>query len=243
MNDPSHHRLDAIRNLPCRQHGPVDQDHRQSKPPRGDELGLRPFATRVLRNDEADPVRGKQGLVPFDAKRPARDYGFCVGQRQRFGPVHQPHEVVVLWRSGEVRKMLPSDGKKHPRRRLGESRDGCLKVDNVLPVVPVLGYPWRTLKSQERDAGHAAGLNGVSAHLRSERVRSIDDLADSLIPEIARQPLGSTESANAHFQGLVFRPRRAPGVGEDGVHPGFGQGFGQTASLRRAAQKKDACHV
>lgn len=243
MNDPRHHRFEAIGHRPCGQHRPVDQDHRQPQPPRGDQLGFGSLATRILRNDVADAVSGQQCFVIVDREGAARDNRLSVWKGQSLCLVNESQQIVMLRCCRKCRKVLLPDGEKNSRRRDGKSRHRRLKIGDPLPIVSRLGHPGYTLESEKGSTGHPASRYRVAAHLRSERVRRVDDVADALVTQIPRQPIGAAEPADARRQGLLQRLRRAPRIGEDRVHTGFGQGFGQAAALRRAAQKKDACHV
>jgi len=243
MMYPRHDIFDVKGDVARGQNGAVDQDDRQSQPASGNELCPCSFSACILCNDMADAMSGEQRLIFLDREGSARDDRFSLGQRQSVRLVHQPQEIMVLRCRREDRQVLLADSEKDARRLKGQSSDRRRKIGHLQPGISSLRLPGCSLKSQQGNTRHAAGSNGVAAHLCGEGVRGIDDLADAVIAQVPGQPINTSETANPCRQRLFHGPRGTPCIGEDRVHFGVSQSVGKAAGFGRAAQKKDPCHV
>lgn len=243
MMDPRHDIFDVIGDVARGQNGTVDHDNRQSKPTSSNQLCPRSRSARILRNDMADAMIGEQRLIFLGCEGAARDNRFSLGQRQGARLVHQPQEIMVLRCRREDRQILLADSEKDARRLRGQSRNGRRKIGHLQPGIFGLRLPGRSLKRQQTNTCHAAGSNSVAAHLHSEGMRRVDDLADAVIAQIPDQSINAAETTNPCREGLLPGPRGTPRIGEDRVQLGICKSFGQEAGFGRATQKKDPCHV
>ncbi len=230
-------------NLSCGYKGPVDQDHRQAKLPRGDQLGFSPRAASILGNDHLDPVGLQQGPVTCRVKGAAGNDHLRIRQGQRPDRrVHKAQKIVVLTSRRKGGKVLPTDGEEHPPRGSAKDGGGLCKVSNMRPAVAVASRPGRALQRNHGDARDAAGLCGVLADPRGKRVGGVDQMADVLGAQIGHQAIHPAEPADANRQGLRHGGFGPSGIGIDCINARLCQGQRHLRGFGRSAQKKDAWH-
>ncbi len=243
MIQPGHNIFQPVACRAGRHCGPVNHHYRQSKIACSLQLGLRACTTRVLCHDHLDPVLFHQRLIPCHVKRPARDHDVNLGKRQLgVRRVDQTDQKVMLGATGEVPKILLTDGQEHPRWRLWQYVNGTCDVRHMLPSVSGTSLPWRALKCSQRHARFGAGLYGMRAHLRSKRVRCIHNGCDLLGLQIGPEPLHAAKPTHARRQGLHHGRRGASGIGKHGLVATLGQRARQARCFAGAAQNKDAWH-
>ena len=241
MRQPRHH-LDYLRHhMPRGQGGAVNQNDRNLQRAGCLQLGGSTCASGIFGNDMTDFVPDHQGFVSLHLKRPARQNDGAIRQRAGIRGIDQTQQIVVRF-GCKTAEVLFADGEKHVRWGIGQSLNRRVDIGNIDPLIALARNPSRALQGDQGHIGQAAGLNRVSAHLRCERMRRVDDRADAFRPQVIVQSCDTAKATNPDRQGLAHRMIGAPGIREHRIRTRSGQGTGQQAGLGCAAQQKNACH-
>lgn len=223
---------------------PVDHHDRQVQLACGSKFRNGACAPGIFGHQMCDPMALQQVEIACQIERSAGHFYGTVRQWQfRLRRIDQPQQVVMLWFSGKARKVLFSNGKKHPGWRLRQCRNRARNIIDVYPPVALNSLPGRAHKSTKRHIGLGAALQCVAAHLGGKGMGRIDHMTDTLSPEKRGKALGTTKASHPCGQRLRHRVLRAPRVREQRICPGLGQNHGQLRGLAGAAQKKDSRHV
>ena len=243
MTKPRQHLLGAFGARPFRKSGAGNHDHGKPKLARRVDLGARAGAAGIARDQELDATRVHQLAVALKRERPSRDDDFGIGQGQRaIGCIDEAQGIGVLRPGGEGRNMLAADGEEYARAWFGQSSNGGIDVGNLDPVVAVGATPWRALQREQRRACRGAGLDGMPAHLDSERVRRIGHMRDALSLDEVRQSLNVAKAADPRRQRMGKWNLRASGVGIDRVDAFAHEHIRKPVGVSRSAQDEGA-HV
>jgi len=243
MTKPCQHLLSAFGARPFRKSGARDYDHGKPKLARGVDLGARAGAAGIARDQELDATRAHQLAVAFDREGAARDDDVGTEQgRRAIGRIDEAQGIGVLRPGGEGRNMLAADGEEDARALFGQSSNGRIDVGNLDPVIAVGTTPWCTLQREQRRACRGAGLDGMPAHLDSERVRRIGHMRDALSLDEVRQSLNVAKAADPRRQRMGKWNLRASGVGIDRVDAFAQERVREPVGVSRSAQDEGA-HV
>ena len=243
MTEPAQHVVNVPRHVSFRQMRSVDQDNRHSKFARGHKLCPRPVAAGILGDHIVDAMRAQQAQVTLGCEGATCQHELRLRQRQRGGGrINETQQVGVLPPGGKGCEGLFADRQEYAGRRIWQSRNGSLGIAHVLPVFAGFCDPWRALAGDERRSGPGAREDGMTAHLRRKRMRSVDHVSDPLSLEITDEAVDPAETADARRQRLRGGHRRATCIGEGCCDAGIGQLAGDPARLARAAEKEDVCH-
>lgn len=244
MTQPIQNLRDRSHRLSRGQTGPVDQNHRQAKPARGNQFGLGAGAARILGYDMRDVMGTQQGLVAFGREWAARDHGLRIRQGQgAFGRIDQPQQIMVLRLGGEGCKMLLADRQKHPGGQIGQGGDGGFQIGHMLPMVPGTCLPGRTFQPQKRYFRLYAGGNRIFAHPGGKGMRGVDHMADRLGAQIVDQPGHTAKPADPRWQRLGDGGCGSACIGKHRIEPGRVHRTRQLACFGRAAQDEESRHV
>ena len=220
MIKPGHHFSHLCQHAPRGQLWPVDQNDRQAKAARGDQLGLGPRAACVFGNDMADAVGLQQGKVLGRVKGATRQHNRAIGQRRRAGRIDQAQQIVMR-AGGKACKVLLANRQEHPCGLIGQGGDGAVYIVDMGPQITFTRAPSRTLQADQGHAGAGAGLDRIAAHLGGKGVGGIDHRVNLFGAQIGYQPVNAAKAANAGRQGL----------GDGGFAPAESGKFGRLAEL------------
>ena len=132
------------------------------------------------------------------------------GQRTADGRVDDAGEIVVLWRVGEDRQLLPADRQEHAPWIATDGVGRGLRIDHFDPLVSGLSRPRRAAQRSQRNGGLAAGRDGVGRHLVGIGMGRVDDGHDLLVAQMAHESVDSAEApmrvGKACGAGCAVRP-------------------------------------
>lgn len=241
--EPLEHRLHRRNGRPCRQYGPLDQDHGASQLPRGIQFGPPAAAAGVLRDEQGDRVLLHQRQVPFERKGAAIDHNNTLLRRETHPGIDHPQQPPVLpARLQKGGDLLPPDRQKDPLRCFGQCRNCRGNVGHRVPTIARLWLPRGTLQRNEWNSGGSARGNGVAAHLSGKRVGGIDHVGDALFPQVSDQSLHSPKTTDPGGERLGDRLGCTTGIGKDCRHASRCQRTREQARLYGTAQQQDSQH-
>ena len=241
MIEPRHAFLDIGGAGHIGQRRAAQHDHRDAECARRGNFPIGGGPAAVLGDNGIDAMFPQQFAVVRFAERTARhDVVRMRYIQRRHDRLDATHEIMMLWGGSEWRDLLPADREKHPPRTLPERRHRCCGIGNFGPAVAGNRDPWRAPQREQRNAGSAGSLRGVTRDDRRIGVGGVDQRADFFGPQIIRQPAGATKPAAAHRHPVRSRHNSASGERErHGVFSSGGQVFGQAARLQSAAEDED----
>ena len=243
MTKPVHHSMHTRRNLPCRQSGAVDHDDRQPQHTGRMDFGHGPETPAVFCNNSVYLVRPEHVKILRSLKWAARNNRGNMRQRQRsLRRVDQTQQIMVLWLRGELGQMLAPYCQKDPHSLSRQRTRRAFDIWHRSPPIPDIGLPCRSLQRNQRHASLRSGLHSVGTHLGSERVRRIDQMADTLRPQIFCQPSYSAKSSRSCWQRLDLWMCHPASIRQNSGQPGQIHSLGKRAGLGRSAQNKDIRH-
>ena len=240
MTQPCQHLGHRGHDLPRWQFRSIKQNYGQAQSARGKDLSLCPAATGIFRNDMADTMIAQQGGITCQIKRSSRDKDRAVGQRQCFGRIDKPDQIMMLRLGGKVTEVLLADRQKYPRRGIRQSGQGRCHIRHMNPDIPRLCAPRRTLQPDQRYICSQTGLNRISAHLGGKGMGCIDNLCDTICPQIGNQTRDPAKAPNPHGQRLRHRLGCAPGIGKHRIHATLCQNGGKVGRFGGSAQQEKA---
>ena len=244
MSQPVHDSLYTMPDRPGRYSGSVDQDYGQPQNPRGIKLGAGTCASSIFGDDMRDGVRAQQGEVFGLSKRPACNYGLSSWQRQgRVGGINQPQQIEMLAFMAERAECLFADSQKHAGRAVWQSLHRRFGIGHGQPCIVRPCPPCRTFQRAQRHIGHAAGSNGIGAHLRGKGMGRVDNMGNVFGPQIGGQSCHAAKTANPRWQGLAYGRSRASGIGKNGISSAISQNACHLRGFTCATQQKDTWHV
>ena len=183
----------------------------------------------------------QQRKVAVDRERSTRQHDLGVRQRQRrLGRIDQAQQIEVLRPCRERVEMLPPNGEKNSRRVIRQRSSRALDISDMLPFVAGRCLPRLAQISNQRRGRFCAGRHGVAADLARERMRGVDHMGHTFLPDIFGEPVDAAKAADPRRQGLRNRRRGATSVGVDSRYPGSRKRAADLAGFHRAAQEKDA---
>lgn len=243
MSEKCHDLPNGLRDRAAGQAWPVDQDDRKPEDARGVQLCPRAAAAGVLGNDKVDAMFPEERKVPLKVEGPAGDDGGGIRQRQRIlERIDEPQKIVMLWMSGEDRKVLLADGQENARGQHGKGRRRGRKIGNAGPAVAGRRLPGCALERAKGDARPGAGLDRIQAHPGGERMGGVDHMGDPFRRKEPGKAGGPAKAADPRRQRLGDRRAGPAGVGKDRVDTSLRKMAGKLACFGGAAQKKDARH-
>lgn len=227
------------------QGGSVDHQHWQSKRTRCSQFCRSPGSASVFRHDQINPVRLHQRAVNVGREWAAINNHMRPRQGQRrFGRVHQPQQVEMLWLGRKSGQVLPPDRQHHAPRRACKGRDCARDIGHIVPIIARLCAPRRAAECQTGQRFGGAGCDGIAAHLGGERMRGVNQMRDAFGAQICAQAFDPAKAAQALGQWLAQGALYAPGEREHTVDPGPCHSLAQGAGFGGATKdKKASAHV
>ena len=240
-----HGLFDRLGAVAVRCHRPLDKHDGQAEKACGKDLAIGRLAAGILADDHVDAVFAQKGDLCLHGEGTAGQQVFDArGAHRRIDRVDAAHEIMVLWRGVEKRRLLPADGKEDAARHIAQRCNGLGHGRNARPAVALRLAPADALQPQQRNAGRLARGAGVGGNLPGERVGGVDHEVDGHIAEISRKSVDAAEAAGAHRHGLRRGIERAAGQRQrDGKIGSIGKTACQVARLGGAAQYEDASLV
>lgn len=111
------------------------------------------------------------------------------------------HDVVMCGAVTERSDLLPADGEKDGLCRIAERASGAGEIIDLYPAITVGRAPRRPRVDDEWNVLSSARHARIRGHARSERMRGIDDSRDAVLPQVPRQPVRASESADTMGNG------------------------------------------
>ena len=131
-------------------------------------------------------------------------------------------QISVLRMGGEGFEMQPADTEKHAARRRAEGLRGGRRASSTsIQRSPVARRHGGRSSASSGTLGFGAGGDGVSAHLRRERVGGVDDAIDPFGAQIAGKTLDAAKAADAPRNGRRRRVFGTAGVGQHRIDARF----------------------
>lgn len=243
MIQPLQHLRYAVRFAPGGDHRPLHHHDRQAEQACGVQLGLGAGSAGILGDHDIHFVLAHQRGVCVHVKRATRDddgmpwQGRWAGRR-----IDQPQDVVVLRLGCKLRKVHAAQ-RQHDGLRRPLQRSHCgTDVGHRMPAVAGVWMPRRTRQRQQGYAHVGCCGNGIAAHLRGKWMGGIDQMGDGMYVQIPDQPRHAAKAADAHGDGLWLGLRHTPRIRQNRNVAPFGQGMGQRAGFKGAAEDKDVAH-
>src|SRR5215831_4334658 len=195
-----------------------DHDYRDRESPCGVELGGSTFATGVFGDEHIDLTRLKKraliGEVEWSARSDQLEARRQVLSRRC---LDASHNIEVLRRLLERRKLHASRGEKDAPRRFAESCRCCIDALHHSPLITVARYPRRTSDGEQRHAARASSLNCMQLHPHGEGVGRVDDEIVALLGEKACETFGAAKAASAQSTWKLRRLRGSAGERQSDV--------------------------
>lgn len=212
MTKPAQNRSD-IMGLGARgQGGPVDHDDRNAKRACGKDFGLRAAAARVLGHHAGDAMMAHQRQIARGCERPAIQHHRMIGKRRgRIGRIDQAQQIEMLGIEGKFGQMHSAHGQQDTFARPPQRGARCGNIGHMDPAIARFRLPRRTAQRNQRRSRDLRGVDGIAADLRGKGMGCIDQMADRVIADIARQPAGPAKAANAARKRLWRGPVDASG--------------------------------
>lgn len=197
-------------------------------------------ATCVLGHDKVNPVIAHQCHVTRHIKRPARYHNAEPGEWQRLvRRVDQPQDVMMLGLPREGIQMHPTKRQKNPARRpIQRCRCGSY-IGHPRPAVILCRDPCGSGQSNKGYSGNGCRTDRIAAHPGRERVRGINHMGHAIGYQVTHKPVNTAKSTFPHRNGLRFRDRNPPGIGEDRRLATIGQSLRQRARFGCSAKDED----
>ncbi len=238
--DPCHDGVEIMKRLGFGRGRPAHDDDLNPERARRLDFGIGRAPAAVLGDQRFDPlVAHKRGFVS-ERERPARKDQLAARQRVDLsGPVDRPDEVAMLRRSREGRELQPALRKEDSFWNGSESVDGVIHGLNLDPAIARLACPWRAGEDNQRRPSRPTGRNRIGRHMRSERMRRVDDPADALGLEIGGQTLDAAEASDALGNRRPNRIGRRPRQRQDWLNTGvLSEPPRERVGLRRPAENE-----
>lgn len=244
MIQPLQHLRNAEHFAAVRARGPFHHEDRQAQDARRVEFGVGAPSSRVLGHDDVHPMPAHERQIAAHIEGTARNDHRVLGQWRRLGwRIDQSQDVVMLRLRREFAGMQPADSQQDAFRRPGQGRDGAIDIGHRLPAIAGACLPGGSRQRQQGNTGLLRGGLRMPAHLRGERMRCIDEMGDRVLAQIANEPRDAAEAADPYRDRLRLGLTHAPGIGQNGCLPAFGEAAGQSAGFGRSAQDKDVAHA
>lgn len=241
MIQPRERGFDAGHAIPAESGRPPDQNHRDRKVACGGNFAVGCAAAAVFRHHDIDCVLFQERALRSYIKRPTLEQ--VAGARQHEGRIDRldaADQVIVMRRVIKRRKFLSTEGKEHFARQIAEQLRRLFDVTRFDPVIALNGAPRCTAQCQQRRSGVLRGEARMHRNGRGIGMRGINQGADALVPEVARQTLHSTKAAAAHRDRLRGGGARAPGEREGGCNiRAGGQTLAELACFGGPTQNED----
>lgn len=188
--------------------GRIDHDHRNTLPPRRDQLGGGSGAAAVPGHQGGDVVLAHHVQLAVDRVGTTVQYDDVpCRQRSRRG-VHQTDEIgvpIIARIGGQIHPAGRQENMAFVRQEI-DFPHGASGVGHACPPIPGLRGPFRPAQREEPHPGGLGRANGVRGDGVGKRMRRVDDDVDRLGAQIPHQPVDPAEAANAN---LARRQRRS----------------------------------
>jgi hypothetical protein len=184
--------------------------------------------------EQAEVVRRREGAACLDKDD--------VGQIERvFGQVDEPDDVCMLRRGLQLGEGEAADAAEDFSRRGANRLDGSGHIGREGPIVAGPRLPGGPFNGEKRRAGGRSRFDGVTAHLRGERMRGIHEHIDTFVPQIADEPFSAAEAAASGRDRLGAWRRGSARKGEYGCKTAvLGEQPRKRARFRGASEEKNA---
>ncbi len=243
MIDPAQHRGDVVHLDPVGQRRPIDHHDGQSQGARGNQLGLRAAAARILAHQQIDTFRLQQRVIGLFCERAAINDEPVVRQRDGVvGVIDEAQQIMMLGLRGEGGDVHPPQRQHDAARRPRQCRNRAGDVGYAVPAVALPGRPTGPRQRDVRNTGLLRSSDGVGAHLRSEGMRRVDQMSDARVAKVGGEPCDASEAADAHRNRLHLGRLHATGIAESRADATFRQRSCEGARFGRTAEDQDVRH-
>jgi hypothetical protein len=230
MIAPSEGFFDSVDRRRVRQGGTLNHHHWDLKRPRRGDLAVASVTAAIFGNNYFDIVPLQHSAIVRLVERPTgRDISRIWDGKRRVYGIDTADKVAVLRRVRERRDVFPAKRKKHTNRIGAQRGDGFFDRLYASPAIPGDRLPRGAAQRQERDSSFSRGRMRISRDLIGVWMRRIDQYADVLSGNEARESLGAAKASD---------PRRYA----------LGAGIGGAASERQSygyvgTQVEGACEL
>ena len=244
MIKPGDRVLQALDCRHLRQLRAAQHDHRQIKRARGGDLAIARIPSAVSADDDLNGMLLHQGAILSLREWSAGiDVHSVRDGERRIDRIDAAHDIVVLRRADEGRKVLATEGNEDVVRRAADRPHRGLRIIDFDPAIAGHGCPGSAMQRQYGNAGECGSACRIGRDDGGIGVGCIDQRLDSLDANMMGKSLRPAEAADAHGDGLRKRRRRSAGQRErDGEGCARREHFRKTPRLRRAAENEDAPH-
>lgn len=243
MTKPVHYLCHAGHKVSGRHLGPVDQDDRQAKVSRGNQLCFRPGPTRILCNDMADVMGMQKGDVAINRERTCVDDSRGMVKRQSgFWRIDKTQEIMVHGLGDKGAKRLLADGQKDPCAAIRQRGNSSGDIGHMGPSVARLRAPFGPFQTQKQHTCRGAGRDSVATHPCGKGMGCIHHMADPVFCQVKRKPRDPAKAPCPGRQGLRPGRFRATGIGKHRLQPSLRNCTGKVACFGGAAKDQDARH-
>ena len=245
MTQPVHHLGHAMRLSPLRDCRSVNHDDRQAQRAGSGDFGIGSGAARVFRHNQINAVFPHQRSVVRFGKRPARHKHMVIGKGWRgLGRIDETQQVEMLRVGRKLRQMHAPHGQHDALGRLIQRINGPCNVGHLGPAISVLRRPRLSGQCQQRHIRLCAGGHRIPAHLRRKGVGGVDHMCDLLGTQMLHQPINTTKTPDALWQGLTLGPVHAASKANRPVQSHFRSSVGKSRGLGRPGKDQEVgAHV
>jgi hypothetical protein len=135
--------------------------------------------------------------------------------------------------------MHPSQ-RQHDTFGLSAQRcNGSFNICNMLPVITGVRVPRRTRQCDQRNTGLQTSLMRIPTHLCGKWMRGVYNMGNVMIPEVGREALNASKTADPLWNWLHFGAIHTPRVAKRGLDPDISDGARQGARFGGTAQNKE----
>lgn len=219
----------------------LDHHDLDSEVARGLDLGIGHRPARIFRDHHVDAVFLQQAPFVIDVEWSAGQQVAAIGHVEwRIDRIDAAHEIGMLRGAGEAAGLLATDGEEDTPRRRTQHADRGIDVGDAGPSVGGILLPLGTPQRKDRSAGSLGRHRGVGGDAIGKRMRGVNQQVDIFLSQVINQPFDAAEAANAGRQGQGFWVDRPSGKRYRGTEiVALGEGFGQSARFRRAAENEN----
>jgi hypothetical protein len=180
-----------------RQQWPPQHDHGQAKGTRCRDLAIGRASAAVLRNDDADPIAGKQrAFVCFLKWATGSQVSGMRHGKRRIDRVHAANEIGMLRRIGEWRELLAAQCEENAARLAAERADCSGHIAHLSPLVAGCRNPWGPPQRHHGYASLSCSMYRIGGHGGCIGMGCVEQYVDALACEVLRKSLRTTEAAN-----------------------------------------------